>query len=66
MSGELLPCPFCGGEARVIAPLGFGNIRAGDCGNSDCSATGPWGRNETEAIAAWNTRAPLPPKDTEQ
>lgn len=53
----LSPCPFCGGEAKVVAPLGWGNVRSGECGNRNCSATGPWARNEAEAIAAWNTRA---------
>ena len=53
-----LPCPFCGGEAKTVSPLGFGNVRAIECCNSDdCAATGPWACNEAEALTAWNTRA---------
>ena len=53
-----LPCPFCGGEAKTISPLGFGNVRAIECCNSDdCAATGPWACDEAEALTAWNTRA---------
>ncbi|SMD03798.1 Lar family restriction alleviation protein [Novosphingobium sp. B1] len=54
---SLEACPFCCSEAKIIAPLGFGNVRAVDCRNDQCSATGPWARNEAEAIKAWNTRA---------
>lgn len=58
MQSELKPCPFCGGEAKIISPLGWGNVRAVECGNSDnCAATGPWFSDEKHAIAAWNTRA---------
>ena len=57
---KLLPCPFCGGKVKkIVAPLGFGNIRAVECSNALCAVTGSWGRNESEAIAAWNTRAAL-------
>jgi hypothetical protein len=52
--GDLLPCPFCGGEARLI-----------ECGDayvecSNCGSEGSWnslGRADL-AIAAWNRRAP--------
>lgn len=50
------PCPFCGSGTRIVAPLGHSNIRARECENGDCAVTGPWGRNEAEADAAWNTR----------
>lgn len=54
---ELQPCPFCGGKAhKVVSPLGFGNIKAVECIGPTCAVTGPWGRNEAEAIAAWNRR----------
>jgi len=56
MSEKLLPCPFCGGDAAIVSPLGAGNIRAVECRNTECASTGPWGKNEAEAIAAWNTR----------
>lgn len=59
-ASELAPCPFCGGEAE---------LREGDeCGYVQCLSAsyhkGPflYGDNNAaaEAIAAWNTRAPLP------
>lgn len=57
---QLKPCPFCGSAAKIIAPLGYGNVRASECSNSDCAATGPWAANQAEAIAAWNTRHSAP------
>ena len=51
MTDTLLPCPFCGGEAR------YGMTFAGEevyC--SECSAAMPRKTTEAEAVAAWNTR----------
>lgn len=57
---ELLPCPFCGGEARIHASHhGDTHYYQVECGNEyDCGA---WPavrvcHTEAEAIAAWNTR----------
>ena len=63
MSDELLPCPFCGGEAKLIddAPnhcripwFGIG------CASERCIAFTGYGVRlfctRTEAIAAWNRR----------
>jgi hypothetical protein len=47
---DLKPCPFCGGEASAISPDEVG------CFNGEC-ASEPHVWAETEAIAAWNTRA---------
>lgn len=54
---ELLPCPFCGGEAEILTAESMygGNLYGVLC---DCCA----GRTdvfdtEAEAIAAWNSRA---------
>lgn len=55
----MLPCPFCGGEAHVVWPLGLSNVRSAECKSKICSATGPWGKSEAEAIAAWNARAAI-------
>lgn len=47
---ELLPCPFCGGEAEEYAIAGCGMIRCGNCG---ASIGGTFTKDATEA---WNTR----------
>jgi hypothetical protein len=55
---ELLPCPFCGGNACAIPDPDHssGYIILHD--NVGCVITGhwSWGRTEQEAVAAWNTR----------
>lgn len=52
---ELLPCPFCGGEAK---PYDYGVKHIIEC--DDCKEYGHGAyvvaRTEAEAIAAWNTR----------
>ena len=51
---ELLPCPFCGGEGVLCRPpLGRTYVC---CDANFCS--GPK-NTDTEAIAAWNRRAPV-------
>ena len=50
----LLPCPFCGASAHMA-----------DTGNlwvvcDDCTAEGPGGDSEQDAINAWNTRSTAP------
>lgn len=61
---DLLPCPFCGGEAFSV------HIRDGRrvaCRNPDCWVGGPqcfhgspdMPSAEARAIAAWNRRAPI-------
>lgn len=52
--GELLPCPFCGGEARVV---GVGKWRYAVC--KKCTIEGPVKMDIDEARLAWNTRAPI-------
>ena len=60
---ELLPCPFCGGEARMFEKAdGLGSsFYEAQCWDNDCGA------NVTcrstcmdEGIKAWNTRTPTP------
>jgi len=51
---ELLPCPFCGGEARIFA-LQIGKGWRVVCSKPFC-AQGPNGDTEAEATAAWNAR----------
>lgn len=61
---KLLPCPFCGGEAKgagaCSADLGIpGDIEiySIDCQSDDCTATLMLD-TKAQTIAAWNTRAP--------
>lgn len=67
---ELLPCPFCSGEAEVYNYEGEHDIYDPDtlgyvdteyytkygCGCSDCGCIVAEKMSEEEAIKAWNTR----------
>lgn len=56
---RLLPCPFCGGEAKMF--YGTGYVTAG-CNNEDCEINPSVDhKNSGEGVkdkvtAAWNTR----------
>ena len=61
---ELLPCPFCGGEAETFNPFNADGTWCVLC--SECAAATGFEQTEAEAIAAWNSRAELgsePPYD---
>ena len=51
---ELLPCPFCGGEAHTIEPARYGKSWGVRC---ECGAFLGFELTEAEAVEAWNTRA---------
>ena len=77
MSDEtnLLPCPFCGGEAHVVSDYSSEHDETRwslwhECCEHDGESAGyghalfpwfetPWYATDAEAIAAWNTRAEL-------
>lgn len=53
---ELLPCPFCGGEAeKMTSSDGFTSIGCLHC--NPVFGVMIQARTEAEAIEAWNTRA---------
>jgi len=53
---ELLPCPFCGGESKLI-DTGY-NVFYVACNNDECSmmCETPTGYTKKEAIDLWNKR----------
>lgn len=59
MNEQLQPCPFCGGEGKVIRiPGNFPKHYVVVCWNEDCEASvGNYSENKEEAIAKWNRRA---------
>lgn len=58
MSDKLLPCPFCGGEAKALTRSdGYEFTEYVMCGN--CEAESGWFKTKDEAITAWNTRIPV-------
>jgi Lar family restriction alleviation protein len=55
--GDLKPCPFCGGRARLSA-FGEGvNIWAAVCVGRGCKCYSPVLNSRAEAIEKWNRRA---------
>lgn len=66
---ELLPCPFCGGEAEIEeiseenSHTGTAGYAAG-CANSECLVYQTFDKFalRKDAVKAWNTRAPSPDK----
>lgn len=60
---ELLPCPFCGGEAHIDGTSW--SARDGkDQSWVTCKKCGTYGPSLTDALAAWNHRAPSPEVQT--
>lgn len=62
---DLLPCPFCGGEA-ILAVREYTDDKA-DFGNasvecSKCFCEQPWLKSEDIAVAVWNARTALNPR----
>lgn len=53
---ELLPCPFCGGEAHTYRTMEVERRYVSICSKPFCVSVGPFD-TEAEAINAWNSRA---------
>ncbi len=66
MTDELLPCPFCGGEAQEYATMGTAEFApysserdtkwCVSCRDCDCTKGESLDYTEEEAIKSWNTR----------
>lgn len=57
---ELLPCPFCGGEAHIKEVVSAcEKLYTVGCSDSECIGYETWLLKPTvdEAVAAWNRRA---------
>lgn len=61
MGEELKPCPFCGGEAKLMHDRS-GTFWWAECTSNDdkptgrCGMSGPDAATKSAAITAWNTR----------
>ncbi len=56
LSLELLPCPFCGGDAH-LASYGYEGIQiVAECENLHCGSAVCGAKTPEEAIARWNNR----------
>jgi len=54
---ELLPCPFCGGEAHIWEDPSHSKAWFIGCDDDDCLGTINWAESKEVIIAAWNRRA---------
>ena len=54
---ELLPCPFCGGAARLV---NYNGIHYVDCDKCSIQPGNDSLSSKEVAVAAWNRRAPSP------
>jgi Lar family restriction alleviation protein len=54
---ELMPCPFCGGDAAIRDDKYFLEGVFYGCNTFECDGSSLWEASGAEAIAAWNTRA---------
>lgn len=57
---ELLPCPFCGTAAKAVNSYEDDDWRV-ECWNDECSGHGKRCQNRSDAVLAWNRRAPAAP-----
>lgn len=67
-SPKLLPCPFCGGKARLKPMLNMTELRVDHESaclmyGKRCAVNHPCETMPVNAFAAWNRRAPDPERD---
>lgn len=61
-AGILLPCPFCGSQAKIKVPQGASVFPSDIYYNAictECFALGPGGKSARYARHIWNTRAAI-------
>lgn len=56
--GELLPCPFCGGQI-VIWDSDFGVVKFAECKKCEIRFVFKWDNTNKEIAEKWDTRAPI-------
>lgn len=58
---KLKPCPFCGGEAKIIHANDVTLPYRVRCKNINCDVrpSTTWFKYEEDAITKWNTRKPM-------
>ena len=57
---KLLPCPFCGGEAKMLKFPHCERKYVVICENESCMASvGVYSITKEDAINKWNTRKPM-------
>lgn len=59
----LRACPFCSGEAEIIASVGGDHVAHHVATCSDCGSQGPTSNSDVEACAAWNSPGDYPRLD---
>lgn len=57
---ELLPCPFCGTDAKAVNSYEDDDWRV-ECWSDECSVHGKRCQNRSDAALEWNRRAPAAP-----
>ena len=61
---DLLPCPFCGGEASIFPNFTIKVAFVVEC--DECKSASAYFKTAAEAIAAWNRRPTPSPARAEQ
>lgn len=49
---KMRPCPFCKAKPPALGVVKFGRWWRGIC--NECTAQGPFGKDEADAVKQWN------------